>query len=60
MPEDMQTVPKSSIRGTIGYITVDSKVMDKINKALLTQLDLLKTAKEIVRGELENAEETER
>ena len=60
MPEDMQTVPKSSIRGTIGYITVNSKVMDKINKALLTQLDLLKTAKEIVRGELENAEETER
>ena len=59
MPEDMQTVPKSSIRGTIGYITVDSKVMDKINKALLTQLDLLKTAKEIVRGELENAEEAE-
>ena len=60
MPEDMQTVPKSSIRGTIGYITVDSKVMDKINKALLTQLDLLKTAKKIVKGELENAEETER
>ena len=59
MPEDMQTVPKSSIRGTIGYITVDSKVMDKINKALLTQLDLLKTAKKIVKGELENAEEAE-
>ena len=59
MPEDMQTVPKSSIRGTIGYITVDSEVMDKINKALLTQLDLLKTAKKIVKGELENAEEAE-
>ena len=59
MPEDMQTVPKSSIRGTIGYITVDSKVMDKINKALLTQLDLLKTAKKIVKGELKNAEEAE-
>ena len=59
MPEDMQTVPKSSVRGTIGYITVDSKVMDKINKALLTQLDLLNTAKKIVKGELENAEEAE-
>lgn len=59
MPEDMQTVPKSSIRGMIGYITVDSKVMDKINKALLTQLDLLKTAKKIVKGELKNAEEAE-
>lgn len=59
MPEDMQTVPKSSIRGTIGYITVDSEIMDKINKALLTQLDLLKTAKKIVKGELENAEEAE-
>lgn len=52
MPEDMQTVPKSSVRGTIGHITVDSKVMDEIDKALITQLDLWKTVKRLVREEL--------
>lgn len=52
MPEDMQTVPKSSIRGTIGYITVDSKVMDAIDKSLITQLDLWDTVKRLAREEL--------
>lgn len=52
MPEDMQTVPKSSVRGTVGHITVDSKVMDEIDRALITQLDLWKTVSKLVREEL--------
>lgn len=52
MPEDMQTVPKSAVRGMIGYVTVASNVMDEIDKALLTQLDLWETAKKFVREEL--------
>lgn len=59
MPEDMQTVPKSSVRGTIGYITVSSNVMDEIDKALITQLDLWKTAKKIAMEELKDAEKQE-
>lgn len=59
MPEDMQTVPKSSVRGSIGYITVSSKVMDEIDKALITQLDLWGTAKRIAMEEMKNAEEQE-
>lgn len=57
MPEDMQTIPKTSVRGTIGQITGDSKVMDEIDKALITQLDLWKTVKRMVREELTNRNE---
>ena len=59
MPEDMQTVSKSAVRGTIGYITVSSKIMDEINKSLITQLDLWETAKKIAMEELKNAKEQE-
>lgn len=52
MPEDIQTVPKSSVRGTIGHITVDSKVMDEIDKALIMQLDLWKAVKRMAREEM--------
>lgn len=41
LPEDMQTIPKSSIRGELGYIAADSDVMKKIDLALMTQLGLL-------------------
>ncbi len=57
MPEDMQTVPKAAISGTIGYITVSSKVMDEIDKALIVQLDLWETAKKMALEEAKNAKE---
>ena len=40
LPEDIQTVPKTSIIGHVGHITVASGVMEQIDKALITQLDL--------------------
>lgn len=51
MPEQIQTVSKEAVRGTIGYITVESKVMDKIDKALIMQLELLNTAIKMVERE---------
>ncbi|MEF9922245.1 MAG: type II toxin-antitoxin system PemK/MazF family toxin [Anaerovoracaceae bacterium] len=59
MPEDMQTVPKSAVRGTIGYITVSSKIMDEIDKSLIMQLDLWETAKKMAMEEIKNAKEQE-
>ena len=56
MPEDMQTIPKSAVRGTIGYVTVSSNVMEQIDKALLTQLDLWNSAKKLAKEELKDAE----
>ena len=56
MPEDMQTIPKSAVRGTIGYVTVSSNVMEQIDKALLTQLDLWSSAKKLAKEELKDAE----
>lgn len=54
LPEDMQTIPKSAVRGTVGYITVDSKIMDEIDKALIVQLDLLETAKKMMEEKMGN------
>ncbi len=51
MPEDMQTVSKSAIRGHIGYITVASNVMDKIDESLITQLDLWAAVERLARKE---------
>ena len=59
MPEDMQTVSKSAIRGHIGYITVSSNVMEEIDKSLLSQLALWETAKKLVREELLHGEDKE-
>ena len=59
MPEDMQTVSKSAIRGHIGYITVASNVMEEIDKSLITQLSLWETAKKLVREELLHGESKE-
>lgn len=56
MPEDMQTIPKSAVRGTIGYVTVSSNVMEQIDKALLTQLDLWSSAKKLAKEDLKDAE----
>ena len=51
LPEDMQTIPKSAVRGELGYIAADSEVMSKINTALIMQLGLNLSSKE--EGELE-------
>lgn len=40
LPEDIQTIPKSAVRGELGYIVEDSEVMVKINDALMMQLRL--------------------
>ncbi len=56
MPEDMQTVAKSTIRGHIGYITVASNVMDKIDESLITQLDLWGAVNRLAKEEQVNAE----
>src|SRR5574344_555338 len=51
MPEDMQTVSKSAIIGQIGYVTVNSNVMDKIDEALITQLALWDAVKRLAKEE---------
>ena len=40
MPEDIQTIPKTAVRGTIGFIKGDSEVMREIGKAMMMQLGL--------------------
>ena len=40
MPEDIQTIPKTAVRGTIGFIKGDSEVMREIDKAMMMQLGL--------------------
>ncbi len=57
MPEDMQTVSKSAIIGQIGYVTVNSNVMDKIDEALITQLALWDAVKRLAKEEQINAED---
>lgn len=42
LPEDMQTISKNDVRGTIGFIAEDSEVMQRINEALMIQLGLMK------------------
>lgn len=43
LPEDIQTIPKSAVRGQLGYIDVDSKIMKEIDKALILQLGLCRS-----------------
>ncbi len=59
LPEDMQTIHKSDIRGTIGFVTVESNVQEAIDKALILQLDLLETARKIIEEERQDAETKE-
>ena len=40
LPEDIQTIPKSAVMGELGYIAVDSEIMERITKALIMQLGL--------------------
>lgn len=56
MPEDIQTVSKSAIRGRVGYITVDSDIMNEIDRALVTQLGLQHIVTKMVKERCENAE----
>lgn len=43
LPEDIQTISKSAVVGELGYIAVDSEVMERITKALIMQLGLKKS-----------------
>ena len=43
LPEDIQTIPKSAVRGRLRYIDVDSKIMKEIDKALILQLGLCRS-----------------
>lgn len=40
LPEDIQTIPKSAVRGELGYISERTPVMQKINRVLRMQLGL--------------------
>lgn len=40
LPEDIQTISKTAVRGTMGYIRKDSPVMEEINNKLALQLGL--------------------
>lgn len=40
LPEDIQTVSKSDVRGELGYISGGTSVMEQINRALIKQLGL--------------------
>lgn len=57
LTEDIQTISKSAIRGTIGYITIESNVQEAIDRALIIQLDLLGTARKMIEEEYKSAEE---
>ena len=41
LPEDIQTISKSAVRGELGYISNNSEVMMKIDYALCMQFGLL-------------------
>ncbi|MGO5053920.1 type II toxin-antitoxin system PemK/MazF family toxin [Lachnospiraceae bacterium LCP25S3_G4] len=60
IPEDIQTVPKSFVRGSIGNITVASGVMHKIDRALIKQLGLTDIVQRMIREALEHAKKDER
>ncbi len=55
IPEDIQTVPKSYVRGNIGNITVASGVMNKIDRALIKQLALTDIVQRMIKEALEHA-----
>lgn len=40
LPEDVQTISKSAVRGELGYIADKTEIMKKINNALAMQLGL--------------------
>ena len=40
LPEDVQTISKSAVRGELGYIADKTEIMKKINYALAMQLGL--------------------
>ncbi|MBQ8624314.1 MAG: type II toxin-antitoxin system PemK/MazF family toxin [Oscillospiraceae bacterium] len=60
LPEDIQTVSKMAIRGKTGFIPVDADVMGEIDRALIRQLNLLATARNMVMEELNNGSENEK
>jgi len=55
LPDDIQTVPKAFVVGSIGNITVASGVMDKIDQVLIKQLGLTDIVKRMIREALEYA-----
>lgn len=57
LPEDIQTIPKSAVRGSIGYVTIGSEVQEAIDKALIIQFGLLEVARKMIREEDEDAAE---
>ena len=59
IPEDIQTVPKSFIRGSIGNITASSGVMDKIDWALIKQLGLTEMVQRMIREAVEHGKKGE-
>ena len=54
LPEDIQTVAKSAIRGKTGHIPVETDVMEQIDRALIRQLNLLQAARNMIMEEMEN------
>lgn len=55
LPEDIQTIPKSAVRGTIGFIS--KKVMEEIDRKLAIQLGLENRSQEKSTKEGEHDEE---
>ena len=55
LPEDIQTIPKSAVRGTIGFI--NKNVMEEIDRKLAMQLGLENRSKDVGAKEGENDEE---
>ena len=41
LPEDIQTIPKTSVRAELGYISENSTAMQQVNNALIKQLGLI-------------------
>lgn len=55
LPEDIQTIPKSAVRGTIGFI--NKNVMEEIDRKLAMQLGLENRSKDESAKEGDNDEE---
>lgn len=55
LPEDIQTIPKLAVRGTIGFI--NKNVMEEIDRKLAMQLGLENRSKDMSAKEGENDEE---
>ncbi len=56
LPEDIQTISKSLVRGTIGYIGKDTGVLEEIDRKLALQLGLSKRIGDVVRQVNEDEE----